>query len=40
MGQWGMSDPPLWFILSVGLTFFLAGTAKGTTGMGLLVIVG
>ncbi|KFG67284.1 sulfite exporter TauE/SafE family protein [Microvirga sp. BSC39] len=30
-----MRDPSLWLILSVGLTFFLAGIVKGVTGMGL-----
>ncbi|MBM1173610.1 sulfite exporter TauE/SafE family protein [Microvirga arabica] len=30
-----MRDPSLWLILSVGLTFFLAGMVKGVTGMGL-----
>src|SRR3712207_6315289 len=30
-----MPDPSLWLILSVGLTFFLAGIVKGVTGMGL-----
>ncbi|MEE1657232.1 sulfite exporter TauE/SafE family protein [Microvirga sp. CF3062] len=30
-----MRDPSLWLILSIGLTFFLAGMVKGVTGMGL-----
>jgi uncharacterized membrane protein YfcA len=30
-----MPDPSLWLLLSVGLTFFLAGIVKGVTGMGL-----
>ncbi len=30
-----MSDPSLWLVVSVGLTFFLAGIVKGVTGMGL-----
>ncbi len=30
-----MRDPSLWLILSIGLTFFLAGMVKGITGMGL-----
>src|SRR3712207_623595 len=30
-----MPDPSLWLILSIGLTFFLAGIVKGVTGMGL-----
>lgn len=30
-----MSDLSVWLILSIGLTFFLAGVVKGVTGMGL-----
>src|SRR5919107_4988923 len=30
-----MRDPSLWLILSVSVTFFLAGIVKGVTGMGL-----
>src|ERR671917_1062482 len=30
-----MRDPSLWLILSIRLTFFLAGIVKGVTGMGL-----
>jgi uncharacterized protein len=30
-----MLDPSLWLVLSIGLTFFLAGMVKGVTGMGL-----
>ncbi|WP_201862867.1 sulfite exporter TauE/SafE family protein [Microvirga soli] len=30
-----MLDPSPWLILSIGLTFFLAGIVKGVTGMGL-----
>ena len=30
-----MLDPSLWLILSIALTFFLAGIVKGVTGMGL-----
>lgn len=30
-----MSDLSVWLILSIGLTFFLAGIVKGVTGMGL-----
>jgi uncharacterized protein len=30
-----MLDPSLWLILSISLTFFLAGMVKGVTGMGL-----
>jgi uncharacterized membrane protein YfcA len=30
-----MFDPSPWLMLSIGLTFFLAGMVKGVTGMGL-----
>ena len=30
-----MRDPSIWLLLSIGLTFFLAGIVKGVTGMGL-----
>ena len=30
-----MSNFPSWLILSIGVTFFLAGIVKGVTGMGL-----